>query len=210
MRQQVVVACFLLLSATSLVAADFVKIRYTIWNRDGKQIEATAPGQAAVMALERMKPEWRAAIETMAIGDKKRVPVEEYEIESELLEIIKGPETPADLKEPAADAVRTRSGLATKVLREGTGMKKPGRRGKVVVHYTGWTADGRVFDSTILRGAPAEFRLDNVIAGWTEGMQLMVEGELRRFWIPAKLAYAEHPDKPQGMLVFDIELLEIR
>ena len=210
MGQQVVIACFLLLSATSLCAADFVKLRYTIWSRDGKRIESTAPGQAAVMALERMKPEWRAAIETMAVGEKKRVAVEEYEIESELLEIIKGPDTPADLEEPAADAARTRSGLAMKVLRQGTGTKKPGRRDKVYVHYTGWTSDGRVFDSTILRGEPAELRLDEVIAGWTEGIRLMVEGELRRFWIPAKLAYAKHPDKPQGMLVFDIELLEIR
>ena len=78
------------------------------------------------------------------------------------------------------------------------------------MNYSGWNGEGRLFDSTILRGQPAEFRLENVIAGWTEGLQLMVEGEERRFWIPAKLAYEGSPDKPQGMLVFDIELVEVK
>ena len=70
--------------------------------------------------------------------------------------------------------------------------------------------EARLFDSTLLRGKPAEFPLDKVIAGWTEGLQMMTAGEIRRFWVPAKLAYANDPDKPQGMLVFDIELVEIR
>lgn len=67
-----------------------------------------------------------------------------------------------------------------------------------------------MFDSTILRGQPAELPLDAVIAGWTEGLQLMTEGEARRFWVPAKLAYPKDLSKPQGMLIFDIELLSIR
>ena len=146
----------------------------------------------------------------MAADDKGTVRTAEYEIETELLEVIKRPETPADLTAPPADAEKTRSGLAHKVLRAGTGAVKPRRRSTVRVNYSGWSRDGRLFDSTILRGQPAEFRLENVIAGWTEGLQLMVEGEVRRFWIPAKLAYESTPDKPQGMLVFDIELIEIR
>ena len=162
------------------------------------------------MAVERMIPEWRAAVETLAAGEKKTVTTAEYEIETELLEIIKGPDTPTDLTEPPADAVKTRSGLAHILLREGTGQTKPRRRSTVRVNYSGWGGDGRLFDSTILRGHPAEFRLDKVIDGWTEGLQLMVEGEVRRFWIPGKLAYDGTPDKPQGMLVFDIELVEIK
>ena len=59
----------------------------------------------------------------------------------------------------------------------------------VTVHYTGWTTDGKMFDSSVARGAPATFPLNRVIAGWTEGVQLMVAGEKRRFWIPEALAY---------------------
>lgn len=210
MSKHFLIACVLLLSVTTAGAADFVKLRYSIRNLDGKLIESTAAGQAAVMAVERMIPEWRAAIETMSAGEKRTVRTAEYEIETELLEIIKGPDTPADLNEPPADAVKTRSGLAYKVLREGTGQTKPRRRSTVRVNYSGWSGDGRMFDSTILRGHPAELRLDKVIDGWSEGLQLMVEGEVRRFWIPGKLAYEGTPDKPQGMLVFDIELVGIK
>jgi peptidylprolyl isomerase len=65
-----------------------------------------------------------------------------------------------------------------------------------------------MFDSSVTKGPPASFSLDGVIDGWTEGVQMMVVGEKRRFWIPAKLAY-EGKDGPQGMLVFDIELIRI-
>jgi peptidylprolyl isomerase len=67
-----------------------------------------------------------------------------------------------------------------------------------------------MFESSLTRGQPAEFSLDGVIPGWTEGLQMMVEGEKRRFWIPEHLAYAGQPGKPQGMLVFDVELLDIK
>ena len=77
------------------------------------------------------------------------------------------------------------------------------------VHYTGWTTDGKMFDSSLAKGTPATFELTKVIPGWTEGLQLMTEGETRRFWIPKKLAYRGAAGKPEGMLVFDVELLEI-
>ena len=87
----------------------------------------------------------------------------------------------------------------------------PSPQHTVTVHYSGWTTDGKLFDSSVERGSPASFPLNGVIAGWTEGLQLMVEGETRRFWIPAKLAYGENPPPgaPAGMLVFDVELLAI-
>jgi peptidylprolyl isomerase len=66
-----------------------------------------------------------------------------------------------------------------------------------------------MFDSSVTRGEPAEFGLNQVIPGWTEGVQLMVEGEKRRFWIPVELAYNNRPGRPAGMLVFDVELLAI-
>ena len=77
------------------------------------------------------------------------------------------------------------------------------------MHYTGWTTDGKMFDSSVVRGEPATFALDGVIPGWTEGLQLMYEGEKTRFWIPEKLAYQGQPGAPKGMLVFDVELIRI-
>jgi FKBP-type peptidyl-prolyl cis-trans isomerase len=116
---------------------------------------------------------------------------------------------PPDVAAPPADAVRTPTGLASKVLTPGTGTRHPRPDSRVRVHYTGWTTDGQMFDSSLTGGQPIAFGLDDVIPGWTEGVQMMVEGEKRRFWIPAKLAYEGAPSKPQGLLVFDIELIRI-
>jgi peptidylprolyl isomerase len=116
---------------------------------------------------------------------------------------------PPDVAAAPADAEKTPSGLASKVLQKGTGTEKPSSDSKVKVHYTGWTTDGKMFDSSVQRGTPATFKLDQVIKGWTEGLQLMVVGEKRRFWIPEELAYKGAPGAPQGMLVFDVELIKI-
>jgi peptidylprolyl isomerase len=116
---------------------------------------------------------------------------------------------PPDVAAAPADAVRTSTNLASKVLQPGTGTRHPRPNSRVTVHYTGWTTDGKMFDSSVARGQPATFGLDEVIAGWTEGVQMMVEGEKRRFWIPGALAYEGKPGRPQGTLVFDIELLRI-
>lgn len=119
---------------------------------------------------------------------------------------------PADVAAPPADAQKTASGLASKVLKAGTGKVNPKATDEVKVHYTGWTTDGKMFDSSVLRGQPATFRLNQVIKGWTEGVALMVPGEKRRFWIPGNLAYGDTPQRPgapAGTLVFDVELLEI-
>ena len=82
-------------------------------------------------------------------------------------------------------------------------------RDNVTVHYSGWTTDGVLFDSTVVKGTPVTLDLNNVIRGWTEGLQLMVEGERTRFWVPEKLAYKGERGKPRGMLVFDIDLIRI-
>jgi FKBP-type peptidyl-prolyl cis-trans isomerase len=116
---------------------------------------------------------------------------------------------PPDVAAAPPDAVRTASNLASKVLRPGTGTRHPRPNSTVTVHYTGWTTDGKMFDSSVTKGEPATFALDQVIPGWTEGVQMMVEGEKRRFWIPARLAYEGSPGRPQGTLVFDIELIRI-
>lgn len=120
---------------------------------------------------------------------------------------------PPDVAAPPADAVRTASGLASKVLQVGMSNVRASARSNVRVHYTGWTPDGEMFDSSVARNEPAEFGVSEVIAGWTEGLQLMVVGEKRRFWIPGHLAYdvpGARPETPRGMLVFDIELIAVR
>lgn len=107
--------------------------------------------------------------------------------------------------------ITTESGLQYKVITEGTGAK-PTASDKVKVHYKGTLLDGTEFDSSYKYNEPAEFRVDGVIKGWTEGLQIMPVGSKYTFWIPAELAYGEqggHQIKPNSTLVFEIELLEI-
>src|ERR1700686_5088190 len=114
---------------------------------------------------------------------------------------------PDDVAAPPADPEKTASGLTSKVLTAGKGETHPAKTDRVTVHYTGWTTDGKMFDSSVASGKPVTFPLDRVIAGWTEGVQLMVVGEKRRFWIPEELAYKGKEGRPHGMLVFDVELI---
>jgi len=116
---------------------------------------------------------------------------------------------PPDVAKPPADAEKTASGLAHKVLQKGSGTTHPKGDDFVTVQYTGWTTDGKMFDSSHARNAASTFPVNKVIKGWSEGVQLMVIGEKQRFWIPQELAYAGQAGRPQGMLVFDVELLEI-
>jgi FKBP-type peptidyl-prolyl cis-trans isomerase len=128
-----------------------------------------------------------------------------------LLDIIAPPLTPPDVAAAPADATKTKSGLASKILKQGTGTVRPKSNSTVTVHYSGWTPDGKLFDSSVIKGQPATFPLGDVIKGWTEGVQLMVVGEARRFWIPGRLAYdgVDQAGVPKGPLVFDVELIAI-
>ena len=111
------------------------------------------------------------------------------------------------------DVITTASGLQYTVLKEGTG-KSPKATDTVVCHYEGFLTNGTVFDSSIQRGEPAAFPLNGVIAGWTEGLQLMKEGGKNRFFIPYHLAYGEAGAAgsipPYAALIFDVELIEVK
>jgi FKBP-type peptidyl-prolyl cis-trans isomerase FklB len=100
------------------------------------------------------------------------------------------------------------SGLQYRPVQEGTG-KSPGPKDSVTVHYTGALIDGKVFDSSVKRGKPATFRLDQVIKGWTEGLQLMKEGGKGQLFIPPELAYGDRGPLADRTLIFDVELIQV-
>jgi FKBP-type peptidyl-prolyl cis-trans isomerase len=113
-----------------------------------------------------------------------------------------------------ANIVSTASGLQYEILTKGAGTKSPLATDHVTVHYKGTSIDGKEFDSSYSRGQPATFPLSGVIAGWTEGVQLMTEGAKFRFYIPSKLAYGERGAGadigPNQDLIFDVELIKIQ
>jgi FKBP-type peptidyl-prolyl cis-trans isomerase len=206
------------------VPTDQVKVHYSGWTTDGKLFDSSVSrGRPVVLPLSRVIAGWAEGMGLMVVGEKRRlwIPAKlAYEGQSgkpqgmlvfdvELLDILRVPGVPVDVAAPPADAQRSASGLAWMVLKPGTGTEHPRKDSIVRVHYTGWTTDGKMFDSSLAKGTPATFALTDVIPGWTEGVQLMTTGESRRFWIPKGLAYRGAPGKPEGMLVFDIELIEI-
>ncbi len=205
-------------------ATDLVKVHYSGWSTDGKMFDSSVVrGEPTSFALNGVIAGWTEGVQLMVEGEKTRFWIPEdlaYKGRSgaprgmlvfdvELLDIAESPKTPPDVASPAEDCKRKASGLAYKVLQPGKGTRHPARTSRVTVHYSGWTTDGKMFDSSITRGQPATFALDGVIPGWTEGVQLMVEGEKTRFWIPEELAYKGSQGAPQGMLVFDVELIAI-
>lgn len=116
---------------------------------------------------------------------------------------------PLDVAAPPPTARRSALGIRFCILRPGEGETRPTREDSVRVHYTGWTTDGVMFDSSRERGEPAVFPVSGVIQGWTESLTHMRVGQIRRVWIPEELAYRGAEGSPAGMLVFDIELIAI-
>ncbi|MET0287881.1 MAG: FKBP-type peptidyl-prolyl cis-trans isomerase [Polyangiales bacterium] len=205
-------------------ATDTVRVHYTGWSTNGEMFDSSVTrNEPAVFALDGVIKGWGEGVQLMQVGEKRRFwipkelayndrpgrPTGTLVFDIELLDVVT-PETPKDVKAAPKDAQKTASGLFSKVLTKGTGTDHPSETSLVKVDYSGWTTDGKMFDSSVTRGQPAEFPLNGVIKGWTEGVQLMVVGETRRFWIPEELAYGGRPGAPAGMLVFDVTLLEIK
>ncbi len=212
---------------------DQVEVHYTGWTVDGSMFDSSVVrGQPTTFPVNRVIAGWTEGLQLMRRGEKARfwipadlaygerpqrpgAPAGMLVFDVELIDIKAAPsvDAPEDVAGPPEDAERTESGLAYKVLEPGEGDRRPVESDVVQVHYTGWTTDGEMFDSSVLRGQPATFPLAGVIRGWTEGLQLMKVGEKTRFWIPAEMAYGETPARPgapAGMLVFDVELLGIQ
>jgi FKBP-type peptidyl-prolyl cis-trans isomerase len=212
---------------------DKVIVTFTGWTPEGEVIDSSIPdGEPRTFSMDDVIKGLAEALGSMAKGEKRRLwipaalaasgrprrrgPAGPSVFDVELVEFVKMPDpipAPDDVDAAPADAKRTSSGLAYKFLKRGKGKDHPTANSTVEVHYSGWTRDGQLFDSSVRRGKSISFSLDGVIKGWTEGVQLMVVGDKARFWIPGALAYGDAPSRsgaPAGPLVFDIELLSIR
>jgi peptidylprolyl isomerase len=111
------------------------------------------------------------------------------------------------------NVIETSSGLQYQVLNKGEGTENPDANSKVTVHYHGSLLDGSVFDSSVVRGEPLSFGLNQVIPGWTEGVQLMVVGDKFKLFIPSELGYGNRSAgkiAPGSLLIFEVELLAIQ
>jgi len=220
----------------SPLANDCVKVRFTAWKRDGALVATSGPrGEIATQCLVTAMPGVAAALTYMTEGEIRRIwlpssqtvqppahshhPVNhEHEsmvrpdltMDLELVAVLKMPPAPDDLRSPPPTSLKTRSGVMIQVLRKGQGTAHPAANSKVKVLYTGWTLDGRLFETTAASGQPATVLLGTALSGWREALPLMTAGEKARLWIPASVAYGDHPldtSEPAGDLVFDVELV---
>jgi FKBP-type peptidyl-prolyl cis-trans isomerase len=218
---------------------DCVVVSFTGWKRDGSLFSTSGlHGESATQCLTAAIPGISEALLAMTLGEKRRIwiparlafaahvahhgtkhlhqdppPPVDLTFEVELIRILKAPMTPPDPSTIPKSALRTPSGLVLEILREGAGTRHPDPGSRVTLNYTGWTADGTLFESTVMSGHPASFQLGTTLPGWREGLQAMVVGEKARLWVPAALAYGEQPnDKlvPAGDLIFEIELIDIQ
>jgi FKBP-type peptidyl-prolyl cis-trans isomerase len=205
---------------------DFVQLSYSAWTATGRLVDSTVvtkqPKQTFVF---RETPAFEEVVRTMTVGEVVRVWMPEQLIEQmppmaqgtlcyelELLALKQTPApplAPRDVAAPPASAKKTAKGVFYKELKPGTGTVHPAVTDKVKVHYTGWTTDGRIFDSSIVRGEPTALQVSRALPGWTEALPTMVVGQKTRFWIPVELGFDNQPGQPKGMLVFDMELVEI-
>lgn len=204
---------------------DLVEIHFTGWRSDGTRFDSSyerhAPNQFTVG--ETIKG-WSEGLQLMVVGEKRRVwvppalaygdkppatvPAGPLVFDLELLQIIKRPRplpAPLDLDSPPVP--RTKSGLAYRVLTNGTGKEHPGPTNIVEMHYTGWGPDGRMLDSSVVRGQPMRMPMKMAGPGWTEALRLMVAGEKARFWIPPAMTARMGVSAPSA--VYDVELLAV-
>jgi peptidylprolyl isomerase len=209
---------------------DCIKAHFTAWKRDGSLFSSSRGQKQLELTCLRASIEGlREPLKHMSVGEARRVwipgnltfvssepdepaPNIDLTFDVELLAIVKGPATPADLHSPPASAKTTRSGVRYRVLTRGQGTAHPQARVMVRLRLTGFRRDGSIFESTELDDRPALVSLRELVPGLSEGVQQMVVGEKTRFWIPAKLAYGEHPrrrSQPAGPMVYDVELLAI-
>jgi hypothetical protein len=206
------------------VRGEFIEYRADVWSADGvtrANSRESGPVIGSVRRLAAEQPGLARAILTTPVGETRRwwiaaerllpgyagMPALPHVIDLTVLGEKSPVQTPDQLT-PPADALRTSSGLAYKIMKKGPGGERPTRTSTVVIDYSGWDGQGRLFDSSVTRGERASLPLQHLIPGWQEGVPLMARGDSFRFWIPGHLAYDTQPgnSSPKGMLVFDITL----
>ncbi|MBP9207486.1 MAG: FKBP-type peptidyl-prolyl cis-trans isomerase [Kofleriaceae bacterium] len=200
---------------------DAVSWRMSAWDGRGRMFISNETGDDAhLVDVSAMPPYLGNLLRTMKAGGRARVWIDSKDhpgwdelvgpgpitVEVTLAKVHVMPPAPADLAPPAS-AKKTSGGVSYVVLRRGKGKVHPSDSAQVEVHYTGWTTDGKRFDTSALRDKPQRMTLDSLIPGWREGVQAMVVGDKVRMWIPEALAYAGEEGAPAGMLVFEVELL---
>ncbi|HLO66622.1 MAG TPA: FKBP-type peptidyl-prolyl cis-trans isomerase [Holophaga sp.] len=207
-------------------ADDMVTVEYVAWTQEGKLIDTTARrDRPFACPIDQLMKGMAQGLRLMTPGEKRRLwipqvlafegapnrPAGTVIVDLELLAVEPSPfQAPPDLAVPAEDARLLKGGVLYKTLREGEGKPQPGAKAQVSVRYSGWTADGKCFDSSWRKGSrPASLRVDEVIPGWTQVLRLMSPGQKVRTWIPVGQAYDGQKGMPAGALVFDIELLSI-
>lgn len=207
---------------------DKVEIHFTGWTSDGVMFETTTDrGAPSFQAVKEGAAGFREALQLMTTGEKRRVwipaalayrgrggkPDGSVVYDIELVRIHEGVAplaAPQDLLSPPPDALTTASGLTYRVLQRGDSPgERPRPQDDVEMHYTGWTLDGRVFDSSVARQVPVMRSLRDLMPGWSQALQLMREGDRLRLWIPAELARTGLAGQPHGTLVMDVQLLEV-
>ncbi len=199
-----------------------VKVDYTGWTQDGRMFDTSQGRGATDLPLDGVIEGWTQGIQLMSVGDSARLWIPAalayrgaqgapggllvFDVTLiSFVEPVPPPPTPWDVAAPPPSATHLPSGLALRVLTEGTGAVHPVATDRVKVSYSMWTSDGRLVDSSVVRGAPDVFPLNAVVPGFSEGVTQMVTGEKVRLWVPPTLGYGNG----SGNLVFDVELLEI-
>ena len=199
---------------------DVLTVNYTMWTEDGRTIDASSRrGQPGRWTIDQSMEGLRLGLPLMVAGETRRfwIPLEMthgwtksalvFDVELLRIDAVEAP-TDAELLGPPADAMRTPSGVAYKVLRSSSLSDHPKPTSTVKIRYSAW-AGRDLFDDSVGRGEPLAVAVDTVVPGLSEALQRMVMGERTRYWIPETLAYTP-PGPPRSALVFDIELLEIQ
>ena len=218
-------------------ATDILELRFAMFNRHGQLLECTEmPGRRNLKikqdeGLAKVLKFLPPALAMLKVGDRYRfyvpsklcygkeprgplLPADSDTIwELELVGGIAPMPVPPFARSPLEKTTLTASGLRYEVVKKGDG-KSPGPTDDVEVHYAGWLTNGKLFDSSYARGEAVTFRLNQVIKGWTEGLQLMQEGGIDKFTIPGKLAYGLGGMPPAGIgpnetLIFHVQLIKV-
>ena len=200
------------------IKSDFFEYRVAIWTKNaaGKFI-ANESGvlRANFKAIAQSSPALARAAMMSSVSETRRwwfsLPGDSTQaqiIDLTVLGNVDPAPAPSDVAAAPANASKTASGLTYHVIKKGSGGGHPSLQSIITIDYSGWTPDGKLFDSSITRGEKAVFPLNGLISGWKEGLTLMSPGDTYRFWIPGHLAYDSIPNAngPKGMLVFDVTL----